>query len=226
MTEEQWLACTDPREMLTALRAGGLLPERKARLFAAACCRRAWGRLRDERSRRAVEVAERFADGQATAKERTAARKAAREVSARDTYAGAPWYAASAAWHAAESRALAAACKAAEAVAWDAGQKARPSVREAQVALLRDIIGNPSRPVTLSPAWQSPQVVALAQAAYDHRDLPSGHLDPTRLAVLADALEEAGCGQADLLGHLRGPGPHVRGCWVVDLVLDALRRWR
>jgi hypothetical protein len=62
-------------------------------------------------------------------------------------------------------------------------------------------------------------VVALAQAAYEQRELPAGTLDLTRLAVLADALEEAGCDQADLLGHLRGPGPHVRGCWAVDLVL-------
>jgi hypothetical protein len=49
--------------------------------------------------------------------------------------------------------------------------------------------------------------------------LPAGQLDPTRLAVLADAVEEAGCTDADLLGHLRGPGPHVRGCWAVDLLL-------
>ena len=62
-------------------------------------------------------------------------------------------------------------------------------------------------------------MVALAQAAYDERELPAGTLDTTRLAVLADALEEAGCVQADILGHLRGPGPHVRGCWAVDLLL-------
>jgi hypothetical protein len=49
--------------------------------------------------------------------------------------------------------------------------------------------------------------------------MPSGHLDPARLAVLADALEDAGCADADLLGHLRGPGPHIRGCWAVDLLL-------
>jgi hypothetical protein len=47
----------------------------------------------------------------------------------------------------------------------------------------------------------------------------AGRLDPTRLAVLADALEEAGCADAELLGHLRGPGLHVRGCWAVDSLL-------
>jgi hypothetical protein len=62
-------------------------------------------------------------------------------------------------------------------------------------------------------------VVALAQAAYDNRTLPAGTLDPVRFAVLADALEDAGCDNADILNHLRGPGPHVRGCWVLDLPL-------
>jgi hypothetical protein len=62
-------------------------------------------------------------------------------------------------------------------------------------------------------------VVRLAQAAYDDRHLPAGTLDNGRLAILADALEEAGCTDADVLGHLRGPGPHVRGCWAVDLLL-------
>ena len=61
-------------------------------------------------------------------------------------------------------------------------------------------------------------VKKLAEAVYDDRDLPSGHLDAGRLAVLADMLEEAGCADAGILGHLRGPGPHVRGCWVVDLL--------
>ena len=63
------------------------------------------------------------------------------------------------------------------------------------------------------------EVVSLAEAAYDQRHLPSGHLDPQRLAVLADALEDAGCDNVDTLDHLRGPGPHVRGCWALDLAL-------
>jgi hypothetical protein len=59
----------------------------------------------------------------------------------------------------------------------------------------------------------------MANAIYDNRDLPSGHLDPARLAVLSDALTDAGCTDALLLGHLRGGGVHVRGCFAVDLVL-------
>jgi hypothetical protein len=91
-----------------------------------------------------------------------------------------------------------------------------------QSDLLRCIFGNPFRPMVVEPAWRTWQggtVLNLAQAAYEHRQLPSGLLDHARLAVLADALEEAGCGDADLLGHLRSGGDHVRGCRVLDALL-------
>ena len=94
----------------------------------------------------------------------------------------------------------------------------RPELSAACVAILRDVAGNPFRPVTADPAWLTPTFLSLAHAAYDARQLPSGELDPVRLSVLADALEEAGAG-GELLTHLRGPGPHVRGCWAVDLIL-------
>jgi hypothetical protein len=82
----------------------------------------------------------------------------------------------------------------------------------AQAALLRDIVGNPFLPVALDPAWHTHQVVTLARAIYDERAFD-------RLPVLADALEEAGCIDPGILAHCRGPGPHVRGCWPVDLLL-------
>jgi hypothetical protein len=89
-----------------------------------------------------------------------------------------------------------------------------------QADLLRDLFGPlPFRLVTILPAWQTPEVMSLAQAAYDQRELPAGTLDLARLAVLADALEDAGCTDQTVLGHLRGPGPHVRGCWALDLLL-------
>src|SRR5262249_44874973 len=88
----------------------------------------------------------------------------------------------------------------------------------AQTSLLHCLFGNPFRPVSLDTAWLTPDVVGLAEAAYQERLLPSGELDPQRLLVLADALEDAGCDNGDVLGHLRGPGVHVRGCWVVDLL--------
>ena len=85
----------------------------------------------------------------------------------------------------------------------------------AQASLLRDIFGNPFRPVAIDPAWlalDNGAIVKIAQRIYEERafaDLP----------ILADALEEAGCTNAELLAHCRHPGPHVRGCWAVDLLL-------
>ncbi len=73
--------------------------------------------------------------------------------------------------------------------------------------------------MALSATCLTPTVKALAQAAYDERELPSGHLDPVRLTVLADGLEEEGADQA-LVDHLRSPGPHVRGCHALDLLLN------
>jgi hypothetical protein len=84
---------------------------------------------------------------------------------------------------------------------------------------LRCIFGNPFRSAPLGPDRRSPTITALARAAHDECSLPSGELDSTRLGVLADALEEAGWTEEALLEHLRDPGPHVRGCWAVGLVL-------
>ena len=67
--------------------------------------------------------------------------------------------------------------------------------------------------------WNDGTITKIAQAIYDDRDLPSGHLRSDRLAVLADGLQDAGCDDAELLGHLRGGGVHVRGCFAVDLLL-------
>jgi hypothetical protein len=78
--------------------------------------------------------------------------------------------------------------------------------------LLRDIVGNPFRSVAFDPSWRTANVLTLAQTAYDARAFET-------LPILADALADAGCDDGDILGHLRGPGPHVRGCWALDLVL-------
>ena len=108
---------------------------------------------------------------------------------------------------------------------WRGEDKPRPDAfqkeRAAQVPLLRDIFGpfHPPAFVPPPPAWIGRTNVQLAEAAYADRSLPSGHLDTVRLAILSDALEEAGCTDVALLSHLRSPGPHVRGCWAVDLVL-------
>src|SRR5262249_41152819 len=96
------------------------------------------------------------------------------------------------------------------------GRPAEKAERAAQSCLLRDIFGpRPFRPVAVDPGWLSWNAATtrgLAGAIYEERAFD-------RLPILADALEEAGCADADLLSHCRQPGEHVRGCWVVDLLL-------
>jgi hypothetical protein len=86
------------------------------------------------------------------------------------------------------------------------------SARKAACRLIREIFGNPFRPVAFSPEWRTDTAVMLAQQMYDSRDFSA-------MPILADALQDAGCDNQDILQHCRGDGPHVRGCWVVDLVL-------
>ena len=226
MTESEWLACTDPQQILEFVRDRA--SDRKRRLFTCACCRRVWEALTDERSRSAVEAAERYADGLAGREELAAQAEAAEAPAAAGASARAREAVVSPVPHVTQA-ALAATGERAEPTmradatiwaAWATSEATRVPGQERrhQCALLRDLV-NPFRPVTPEPAWSTPQVVALAQAAYEQRELPAGTLDTARLAVLADALEDAGCDQADLLTHLRGPGPHVRGCWAVDLLL-------
>jgi hypothetical protein len=81
-----------------------------------------------------------------------------------------------------------------------------------QASLLRDIFGNPFRRPHFDPTWQTSSVVRLAKAIYEERAFD-------QLPPLADALEEAGCTNADILAHCRQPGLHFRGCWVMDLIL-------
>jgi hypothetical protein len=232
VTEAEWWACTDPEKILKFLE--GNASERKLRLFACACVRRAWHLLTDT-GRQAVEAAEAYADDMIGKEPLRAARSAAYEPVA-DAIANAnmtwtlgtplsqPESATDAALGACDDMGsdsgryyapLHAAERAQAALGWTGVECAT------QAALLRDIFGNPfRRPLSLPEsilAWNDGTGVKLAQAAYDERHLPAGTLDNGRLAVLADALDEAGCSDADILGHLRGPGPHVRGCWPVDL---------
>ena len=79
--------------------------------------------------------------------------------------------------------------------------------------ILRDIFGNPFRPITFDPSWRTSTVVSLAQQMYESRDFSA-------MPILADALADAGCSNEAILQHCRGPGPHVRGCFVVDLLIE------
>jgi hypothetical protein len=224
MTESDWNCCSDPQLMLEFLRDGGKLSDRKARLFAVACCRSVWDKLSEPASRRVVEVAERFADGTGTEQELEAAGDAADE---------APWTFVERGDHAAEGLAHAAVW----ATARDAGTAAEVTARFArgcdqdkkrpdgrylatdpgeelrQSLLVRCVFGNPFRsPPDLDLSLLTPAVVGLARAIYEQRSFE-------RMQELADALEETGCADAEFLAHLRSPGPHVRGCFALDAVL-------
>jgi hypothetical protein len=94
----------------------------------------------------------------------------------------------------------------------EVGEYAEQQEYEHQYTIGRDIFGNPFRPVAFEPDWRTGTVVSLARGMYDSRDF-------SPMPILADALQDAGCEHADILAHCRGDGPHVRGCWVVDLVL-------
>ncbi len=214
MTEVEWLVAMDPTAMLWFL--GDRASERPLRLFECACIRRVWHELTDERSRLAVDVAEEYADGLVTDEnlENIAA-------------------AASNAWPKNEEQfepdnhllISAAAYNVAIPMGWWGGapafmppssivQNAAPdpaTERTAQASLLRDIF-NPFCPATVDHSWLTSSVVALAERIYQERAFD-------RMPILADALQEAGCDNADILTHCRGDGPHVKGCWVVDLIL-------
>ena len=89
--------------------------------------------------------------------------------------------------------------------------RVRPTTHLAPV--LREQLGNPFRPYRCEPEWRTETVLALASAIEADRAFD-------RMPILADALEEAGCDERPMLDHLRGSGPHARGCWVLDLILN------
>jgi len=213
MTETEWLGCTDPEPMLTFLR--GKASDRKLRLFAVACCRRIW-HLLDGWSQNAVDVAERHIDGLVsntaltfatdlhsdviqTAKPYTAPHIAAGIVN--QLLAGAAWP-----------------------LAWNAVSEIRRAIRHhshgadtyheltSQAALVRDVFGNPFRKSRWPSSAEIPKVIALAREILQNRAF-------NKLPTVADALEDAGCTEPYILDHCRQPGEHVRGCWVVDLLL-------
>jgi hypothetical protein len=210
MTEAEWLACIEPGPMLDYLRRE--VSPRKLRLLTCACCRRLWDSL-SEAARQSVEVAERFADRQASARELKAAQGpyysafrpdnsanfAARPSQSFRRYVRAVFL------HARRSVGQMASDR----------QAAEASEVVAQVELIREVFGNPFRPVTIHPVWlgwNGGTVRKIAQGIYEERAFD-------RLPVLADALEEAGCTDADVLAHCRSPKPHARGCWLVDALL-------
>jgi hypothetical protein len=228
MTEAEWLAATDPQPMLKFLE--GRTSDRKLRLFAVACLRIRWSpNIDDDRPTvnegcsGTLREVERYLEGEATLE------------GLRGCFDFRDFDSDEVGWHLLASRppfkastAAALASQAASAGAtrettYNGVMKVRGFVGLKQCALLRCIFGYPGSPgPPLDPVWitwNDGTVRTLAESVYKERAIPEGALDAARLGVLADALEDAGCTDAELLGHLRGQGPHVRGCWALDHVL-------
>jgi hypothetical protein len=216
MTEAEWLACKDPLRMLRSAQRSARYRkgERLWRLLACAAARRIWDAF-DPLCRGAVELAERFADGLATEEDMQLADwdLLRNQRTMCRGYGTARWTL----WT--PQRGHDSLFKSVTVGMELARQIAGASEAEPQCNLIRDVFGNPFRPVSFDPAWLTPSVVSLAPGTDEERLLPSGELDPARLSVLSDALEEAGCTDTAILEHLRSPGPHVRGCWALDSIL-------
>jgi hypothetical protein len=238
VTEEEWFACTDPQRMLEFLR--GKVSSRKLRLFGVASCRRIWHLLTDERSRRGVEVAEQYLEGRIGKEELYKAMvlshtaymefKASKATTAGNTLESAlsHWYAAAIPFAAYSATCCDDPVEPESEIECIVGRPATgqkgPGImgegsgelQASQPGLFRDIFGPlPFRSITISPAhptWNDGTVQKVAQAIYDERAFD-------RMPILADALEEAGCTNVEILNHCRQPGNHVRGCWVVDMIL-------
>jgi hypothetical protein len=242
MTEAEWLTCTAPTKMVRHL-ARGASP-RKLRLYGVACCRRIWDLLGQDHWRAAVDLAERFADDEATAADLDEAHAAVnRDISDSNaarvdaetpqfalqwlTTRGEPltWQRAWA-WHPlplvrgalnvdAYTRMAVAALRGPPRPAHAERPTDTRAECRAHAQLIRETFGNPFRKGACDPSWQAwngGAVGELAHGIYEERAFD-------RLPVLADALEEAGCAEAALLAHCRQPAEHVRGCWVIDLLL-------
>ena len=226
MTEAEWLACNDlvpALELLTA-RAN----DRKLRLFATICCGWVTQLGTSTPLLNTLDVAERFADGLATADELADAQEASSEVyqeCERALSVSASYAVLAGTAGQGDDPTLTKLRDAAEIVyltadafisgddlAYTARYCAKTYFHADPVAWLRDVFGNPFRPVVFAPEWRTDTAVTLARQMYESREFGA-------MPILADALQDAGCDSADVLDHCRGPGPHVRGCWVCDLVL-------
>lgn len=218
MTETKWLAANDPTPMLEFLR--GKVSDRKLQLFTCACGRFVSHLLIDFRSKGALPVAERFADGLVSAAEMEAVFQPACDSAGESPRYplgladGTPLPSWAAAWVVAKAVIATSNSRGEDAFfgAVDGARFAAMALGNPPAPLLHDIFGNPFHPVAVNPSWLTSTVFALAEGIYQERAFD-------RMPILADALQDAGCDNEDILTHCRQSGEHVRGCWVVDLLL-------
>jgi len=225
MTEQEWLECTDDAQLWESDVLWDRASERKYQLFAVAWCRRIWHLFPNEWSRHAVETLERVAEGLCD----EAALQAAWDLF--ESLSPDPHADLSETQAHALSAALTCVIDKEYRLATVASAYCQGAIRASQrrtdfeediqrlekddCDLIRELFGNPFRPIAVNPSWlmwNDGTVIKLAQGIYND-------LAFDRLPILADALEEAGCNNAHILAHCRQPGEHVRGCWVVDLIL-------
>jgi hypothetical protein len=199
MTEQEAMNCTDPRKTLEYLLGKG--SKRQLRLFACGVWRRTvekWpAEPSSQRQLLLLDVAERYCDGLATGRELALSRKSAESKGRAIQFCLSRFC---------SYRIL----NFSEELSMFSFENPEFSIRS-QIEIIRGILGNSQHAIIRNSTWLTPKVKTLAQTIYDKRAFD-------RLPILADALEEAGCDNAEMIAHCRGPGPHVRGCWVVDLI--------
>jgi hypothetical protein len=216
MTETEWLTSVNPVPMLEYL--GRNASVRKLRLFACACCRRHWPAFVDEAARAAVDTAERQAEGNLTVEQWQAARAQAELIRGTHFWSGDRFAIQHTALQTLDEDAWQAAFYTSASISVMLDRAASDQEDVAECVSLRCLFGNPFRPVVPDPnwlSWQGGLLVAMARRMDQHRDFKD-------MLALADALEEAGCTDGDMLNHCRQPGEHVHGCWVVDLILGKM----
>ncbi len=220
MTEAEWLKATNPFVLLSHIESK--TTERKLRLFSCSCCRKVLILLTDDRIRRLLFTSELFADGMATSQELDSAIHASVEFEQenRDEYLPAAYAVINA-----STEGYIDAGEVCDRLSdaffsqlpinkdsFEANQK-EVQRRLAELSVLaHDIFGNPFRSIAADPSWLTSTVLALATGIYQEKGFD-------RMLILADALQDAGCHNADILNHCRQPGEHARGCWVIDLLL-------
>jgi hypothetical protein len=223
MDESKWFAEREPQRMIRAIESFGRVRRtkrgrRQKRLVVCGCCRLIWEHFRDSRLTDAVEIAERFADGLASKEELRLAGGTFRPMSFSEYDPEEPGVhrltAASMAFATTQDSPLAMAFWITDYPFPLAGYRGTREEANALIcSVFRDIFGNPFRPLAFDPAWRTSTAVALARQIYESRDF-------SPMPILADALQDAGCDNDDVLNHCRDTGGvHVRGCWVVDRVL-------
>jgi hypothetical protein len=211
VTEAEWLSATRACSLLHAARE--LSSERKYHLFACACARHLFPTCTHPDLSRGIEVAEQLADGTASRADLDRARDIFGSMTFVGDYEARGIVGENMCLAALVRESLKPQAHRSRVIAWLSDYEAdTPENPQCGLPELRDIFGNPFRPAPFSPAWRTGTAVSLAGQMYEARDFSA-------MPILADALQDAGCDSEDLLDHYRGPGPHVRGCWVVDLVL-------